>query len=126
MPFDPYIQKALLDWVTGAATPVQPTGLFLGFESGSPTSASSSAAPLFRNTVSFQAASTAGGGSASVSLSAIVTCSATANCTLFGWGLFASTSGGQRYMYGTLSATQTMLSGSAAFFGPANLIITLS
>jgi hypothetical protein len=127
MPFDPYIQKALLDWCTGAAAVTRPTARFFGFESGSPVFSADSAAPVFRSTASFQAASTiVGGASVSATMLAAISCSASTTCTVFGWGLYASTSGGSRLMYGTLTSTHSLLVGSQAGITAPNLIITLA
>lgn len=124
MPFDPYMQKALLDWCLGGATPTRPTNWFIGFETTSPTSVSDFAAPGSRATATFQSAST--GVSASASLKAALTCTMTAACTVIGWAVYNSSSGGQRLMYGTLTASQTCASGDAPAFVAANLKITLA
>jgi hypothetical protein len=128
MPFDPYIQKALLDWCTGAASVTRPTAWFLAFESGTPTYSGDSQAPLFRSTISFMPASTqAGGGSATVSNRLVVTCSpASSSCTVFGWAVWNLTSGGTRLAWGTLSANHSLLSGSGVAFAAANLKIILA
>lgn len=127
MPLDPYLAKALLDWSLGGATPTRPVARFIGFASGSPTTASDSPAPLTRRTATFSPAFSPGG---SAALSANCTASATANGTVFGWFLYDSGQNGTRLMFGTLTATQTIRSGSAAFFaagvGAGSLIITIS
>lgn len=124
MPFDLYIEKALLDWCTGAASVTRPTNRFLGFESGSPRYSSDSPAQVFRSTVSFQAANS--GVSASASLGQSVSASCSTTCTVFGWALFNSTSGGTRLVYGTLTATQTLRAGSQVAFRASNLVISLA
>ena len=124
MAFDAYMQKALLDWCFGGAAVSQPTGRFIGFASGSPTSVSDSAAPGYRATATFQAAST--GVSASVSLKAALTCTHTAACTIYAWNVYNSTSGGQRLAYGTITLSQSQASGDACAFTAVNLKITLA
>lgn len=127
MGVDPYLQKALLDWSTGAATPTRPVGQWLAFASGTPNTSGASLAPLTRATATFSPASSPVG---SVGLSAAVTCSATANGTVFGWNLFDAQSGGNRLVFGTLTASATIRSGSAAFFvagtGAGSLVISIS
>jgi hypothetical protein len=127
MPFDPYMEQALLNWCTGAGAATQPTGRFIGFETGSGQYSASSPAQMFRKTATFQAAST--GVSASVSLSAAVTCSpatVTNTQSVIGWALYNSTSAGSRLMYGSITATQTLQSNSGIAFTAPNLIITLA
>lgn len=127
MPFDSYLAKACLDWSLGGATPTRPVGRFLSFASGTPTTVNDSAAPITRVTATFSAAASPAG---SVGLSANVTCSATANCTVFYWNLYDANAAGNRLMYGSLTASQTIRSGSAAFFvagvGTGSLRITLA
>ena len=124
MPFDPFIEQALLNWCTGAAAVTRPSGWFIACESGVPNYSSDSLAPMSRGTLTFQAAST--GVSASVSLSAGAACSASAAATITGWAIFNSSSGGQRLMYGTLASSTGIHVGSGASFSPANLKITLA
>lgn len=126
MPVTPYLAKALLDWSLGGATPTRPVGRFIGFASGTPDTANDSAAPMFRITATFSAASSPIGTAA---LSAALTCSCTANCTVFYWNLYDGTTASTRLMFGTLTASKTIRSGSAAFFvsgtGAGGLKITL-
>jgi hypothetical protein len=127
MPLTPYLAKALLDWSLGGATPTQPAARFIGLASGTPDTANDSAAPMFRRTATFSSASSPIG---SAVLSAACTISATANCTVFYWNLFDGTTASTRLMFGSLTASHTIRSGSAAFFvagtGAGGLTITLS
>ena len=124
MPFSAYMEKALLDWSMGGATPTQPVGRFIGFATGTPTTAGASEGPLLRETATFQTASS--GVSASASLKAALTCTATAACTPNCWLLWDATSNGNLLAWGTLTATQTLLSADAIAFTAANLKITLA
>lgn len=126
-PGTPYIDKALLDWCTGAASVTRPVGRFVGLASGTPNYSSDSQAPIFRTTASFQAASTiAAAASASASMLAAVSLSCSTVCTVFGWNLYDNTSAGTRLMFGTLTASQTMRTGSNAIFSAASLKISLA
>lgn len=124
MPLDPYIEQALLNWCTGAAAVTRPTARFVNFESGSPQYSADSAAPVFRSTMSFAAAISAG--SASASNNGSVSCSASSVCTIYGWALYNSTSGGSRLVYGTLTASHSLRSGSQAGFAAGGLVITMA
>jgi hypothetical protein len=124
MPLSLYTQKALLDWCTGGAAVTRPAGLFVDFQSGTPTYSSVSAAPVFRNTITFGAAVT--GATASASNAAVVSCSASSSCTIFYWELNNSTSAGTRLAYGSLTASHSLLAGSQAGFAAGGLIITLA
>lgn len=126
MPFDTFIQKALLDWNTGAASVTRPTGRFVGLESGSARFSSDSPAQCFRTTALFAGAvSVAGSPFAQVTNSAAATLSCSAVCTVFGFAIYNSTSGGQRLMYGSLTATQTLRIGSHGVFAANTLRIFL-
>lgn len=124
MPFDNYIQKALLDWGTGAASVTRPTGLFVGFESGTAQYSSDSPAQVFRSSIGFGAASTGATGSVTNNIALSLSCST--NCTVFGWGVYASTSGGSRLAYGTLTASHTLRAGSFGGFAGGGLTVTLA
>jgi hypothetical protein len=128
MPLTPYLAKALLDWSLGGATPTRPVGRFIGFASGSPTTASDSAAALTRATATFSAANSPAG---SVVLAAPVTCSCTAAAQkVLYWNLYDGVTASTRLAYGTLTASALVSSGSAAFFvagtGAGSLTMTLS
>jgi hypothetical protein len=124
MPFDPYIEQALLNWCTGAAAVTRPSAWFLAMESGIPNYTSDSLAPMSRGTMTFQAAST--GVSASVSLKAGATCSATAAATITWWAMFNSSAGGQRLAYGQNGGSTGIHVGSGASISPASFKLTLA
>ena len=131
MPFDPYIQQALLNWSTGAQSVTRPTARFLRFQSGSPVysaTAGSSDAGCTCSTFSFAAASTCpGNGSATVSNAQILSlsCSA-AGQTIFGWAVYYSSQGGSRLAFGTLPNTSTLRTGSNGIFTAGALIISMA
>jgi hypothetical protein len=127
MPLTPFLAQALLDWSLGGATPTQPAARFIGLASGTSDTANGSPAPMFRRTATFSAAASPAG---SVVLAANATMSATADTTVFYWQLYDATSAGNRLMFGSLTASHTVRSGSAVFFvagaGAGSLTITLS
>jgi hypothetical protein len=113
MPVSAFLAKALLDWTLGGATPTRPTSVFLGLASGTPTTVSGSEGPFTRVSATFSAASSPIG---TCLLSAVATVLATANGTAFYWLLWDSAAGGDLLMYGPLTASQTLRSGSGGFF----------
>ncbi len=131
MPFDPYIQCAVINWTTGAGAAVRPSARFLRFQSGSPqfsATAGSSDAGCTCSTFSFAEASTCpGNGSATVSNAQILSlsCSA-AGQTVFGWAVYYSSQGGSRLAYGTLPNTSTLRVGSNGIFTAGALRITMA
>jgi hypothetical protein len=124
MPFDPYVEKALLNWCTGAAAVTRPVAWFIAMESGVPNYTSDSLAPMSRGTLSFQSAST--GVSASVSLKAGAACSASAAATITWWAIFNLSSGGTRLMYGANGGSTGIHVGSGASISPASFFLTLA
>ena len=128
MPLTPYLAKAILDWSLGGATPTRPAGQWIGFASGTPDTANDSAAALTRATATFSPAASPAG---SCVLSHAVTASCTAaGQTAFYWNLYDAQVAGNRLMFGSLTASHTVLSGSALFFvagaGAGGLTITVS
>lgn len=108
-----YLSKALLDWSLQGATPTRPTGLFLGWATATPNGSTDFAGPVVRRTLSMGAAlspSTDVGAATATNLAAF-TGTATAACTLVGWNLYESVTGGQRLFYGTLTAGISCASG---------------
>jgi hypothetical protein len=124
MPFDPYIEKALLDWTTGAAAVTAPSGRWIQWATASPTSQSPFDGPFSpRFTVTFAGANSPQG---SVTNLNAITGTATAAATAVGWNLYNSSVGGSRLAYGTLSAIVGCKSADNPAFGAGGLIITLS
>lgn len=111
MPFTQYAQKALLDWLTGAAAVSQPPGRWIQFATASPRSDSAFDGPFTsRQTVTFAGANSPQG---SVTNAAALTCGvATAAATPVGWNLYDRSVGGTRLAYGTLSASIGCKSGN--------------
>lgn len=131
MPFDPYIQQALLNWSTGAQAVVRPSARFFRWQSGSPqysATAGSSDAGCTCSTLSFAAASTCpGNGSATVSNAQILSLSCSvAGQTIFGWAVYYSSQGGSRLAYGTLPNTSTLQVASNGAITAGALRITMA
>jgi len=125
MSLDPYLAKGMLDWCLGGAAAPTISGRWIQWATGSPTTnAASDGAFSSRRSVTFAPANSPQG---SCTLSVAVTgatCSAAA--TVRGWNLYDASVGGNRLMYGTLTATLGCKSGSdAPAFGAGALKITL-
>ena len=124
MPFTGYIEKALLDWSTGAAAVTVPPGRWIQWATASPTSQSAFDGPFSpRMTVTFASANSPQG---SVTNLNAITGTATAAATAVGWNLYDSNVGGTRIAYGTLSASVGCKSADNPAFGAGGLVITLS
>lgn len=107
MPLDQYAQKALIDWVTGAAAVSQPTQRWVSFATASPRSDSAFDGPwsggaFGRATVTFAGANSPQG--SVTNLNAFSNITATAAATAVGWNLWDRSSGGTRLAYGTVTA----------------------
>ncbi len=123
MPIDPYYEKAMLDWCTGAAAATAPGGRWLQWATQSPTSQSSFDGPfLNRQTVTFAAANSPAGNATNLNA---ISGTATAIGTAVGWNIYESSAGGRRIAYGTLDATVGCASGNNISFRAGNLSITL-
>jgi hypothetical protein len=121
--FDPMLQKAVLDWMLGGATPTRPTTWWIDFATGTPNTSGGSSGPIPRKTVTFAAANSP---QMSATLVAAVTCTATAAATVVGWNLWGSSAGGTRIAFGSITSSQASASGGLFSFGAGALKITLT
>jgi len=122
--WDPFIEKALLDWVLQGATPTRPGKTYLQWATASPTSQSAFDGPFSpRMTVTFGAAASPAG---SVSNAAAFTGTATAAATAVGWNLYDASVAGNRLAYGTLTASVGCKSADNPAFAAGALIVTLA
>ena len=105
MPVTPYLAKAMLDWVTGAATPTRPGQRWISLATQSPTTASAfDGAFTSRASMQFAAANSPQMSVTNASTSLNTTLSASIAATAVGWNLYDSTAGGTRLLYGTVTA----------------------
>jgi len=104
MAFDPFIDKALLDWVLQGATPTRPGKTYLQFATASPTTQSAFDGPFTsRMTVTFGAAASPAG--SATNANAITGPVPTAAATCVGWNLYDASAAGTRLAFGTLTAS---------------------
>jgi hypothetical protein len=125
-----YLQKAMLDWVLGGATPTQPGSRLAALSQGIPTSVSASElSPLSaytRQTALFGAAASPAG---SASNTAAMTFGPFASSGVVqGLVIFDTTAftAGNQLWYGSLLTARTALSGDQLVVAAGALIITLS
>jgi len=103
MPFDPYIEKAIIDWITGAGSPTRPPGCWIQWATASPNETSAfDGAFTSRRTVTFAPANSPQG--SVTNLAAISGATPSAAATAVGWNIYDRSVGGTRLMYGTLTA----------------------
>lgn len=125
-----YMEKALLDWSLGGATPTRPTAWGLGLSLGSPTSISASEVAVgsgwTRQTIAFAAAASPAG-SASNSLAATFGAGLTA-AVFSGFDLFdtASSVSGNMLFNGLLATARTLGVGDSLVFAAGAITVTLS
>jgi len=129
MPFTTYAEKAILDWIGGAATPTRPGGRWLGMATGTPNDAGDSAVgtnTMSRVTCTFAAANSPQG--SMTNLNAMTLMANSSACTVFGFNIYDSQSSGSRIAYGTLTSTVSFRAGSGdqIAFAAGTLKITLS
>lgn len=126
MPFTPYMEKAVIDWITGAAAATRPGGRWIQWATASPTTASAfDGAFTSRVTVSFAPANSPQGSATNALACSGATCSAAA--TAVAWNIYESSVGGSRLAYGTLTASLGCKSATDnPAFGAGALKITLT
>jgi len=124
MAFDPFIDKALLDWVLQGATPTRPGKTYVQWATASPTTQSAFDGPFSpRMTVTFGAAASPAGTASNI---AAITGTATAAGTAVGWNLYDNTVGGNRLAFGTLTANVGCKSADNPAFAAGALRVTLA
>lgn len=123
MPFMQSIEKDMLDWMTGGATPTRPASRWISFATGSPTDAGASDGPFnSRVTCTFGAAIS----SLASNINTLQLATATAAATVVGWNLWNNSAGGVRLAYGTSTAAIGCKSGDNISIPGALLLIQLS
>lgn len=122
----PYLAKALLDWALNGATPTRPSQLWVQWATASPTTQSAFDGPFSsRRTATFAAANSPN--NSATLLAAVSGATASAAATVVGWNLYDASSGGNRLLFGTLSASLGCKSASDNPAFPAGgLVIVLS
>ena len=100
MALDPYMKKAVLDWMLGGAAVTRPIGHFINYATGTPNADGASNGPITsRKSILFAvAASPTGSATHSAAVSG-GTCSAIA--TVQGWNIYDAAVNGNRLLYGT-------------------------
>lgn len=128
--FSDFLEQKLLNHVFGSPAYSQPAGLFLALfttatddTSGSGTEVSGNA--YARQAIAFGSAASPAG---TISNSGVVTFP---TATPAGWGtitdfgIYDAVTGGNRLVYGTLTASQTIAAGNRLEFAAAALVISL-
>lgn len=124
MPLDPFYQANTLNWITGGATPVNPTGRWINLATGSPNQTGGSDGPFTsRQTMTFAAANSPQGSKTNLNAR---TFQATAACTVVGWNLYDSSVAGSRIAYGTFTASLGCASADTPNFAVGAVKITLA
>ena len=125
MPFHAFMEKPMLDWVTGAAAATRPGSRFISFATGSPNDAGASDGPFSpRVTCTFAAANSPQ--MSATNLNAMTLATATAAGTAIGWNLWDAAVNGNRLAYGTAIGNITCKSGDNISIAAGALKITLS
>lgn len=129
-----YMQKAMLDWSLGGATPTRPVGQFVGLATAAPSSLSNSSAEVatgsgyVRQSVAFGAAATPAS-SGSASNNAANTFGPFSSSQAIS-GLFisdtVSSGAGNMLYFGNLSTPRTPLPGDSLIIAAGALSITLA
>ena len=125
MPLHGAIQKALLDWVTGAAAASAPAGQWVSFATASPRSDSAFDGPWSpRASVTFAGANSPAG--SVTNLSSVRAVTATAAGTAVGWNLWDAAVAGNRIAFGTCTAAIGCKSGDNIVISAGLFKITLT
>ena len=125
MPLTDVYEKALLDWLTGAASVTRPSARWLSFATASPTSQSSFDGPFSpRATVTFAGANSPQG--SVTNLNAFSNITATAAGTAVGWNLWDASTGGTRIAYGTATIALGCKSADNIGIAGGAIVITLT
>lgn len=125
-----YLQKAMLDWVLGGATPTQPASRLAALSMGTPTTVSASElSPLSahtRQTALFGAAASPAGSASNTAAMTFGPFSSSG--VVQGLVIFDTTAftAGNMLWYGTLLTARTTLVGDTLVVAAGGLIITLS
>jgi hypothetical protein len=122
-----FMQKSLLDWALGGATPTRPTVRFAGLAIGAPTSISASeatAAGYTRQAVTFGAAVTTVSSATAINTAAF-TFTFSAAQTVAGIHIWNSSAAGSMLYYGALSASSVMASADTLAFASAALVVKI-
>jgi hypothetical protein len=118
-------EKLLLDWVLGGATPTRPATRWISFATASPNITSAFDGPIqSRMTVTFASANSPQ--MSVTNLNAVSNITATAACTVVGWSLWNSSSGGTRLAYGTATAAIGCKANDNIAIGAGAIKITLA
>lgn len=132
MPFTPLFAKTILDWTTGAAAASQPGGRFLSLATASPRSDSSFDGPYSagiggfgRATVTFAAANSPAMSATNLNAFSNLTATA-AGATVIGFNLWDASSGGNRLLWGTVTANIGVKSADNVGIAAGAIKITLS
>lgn len=128
-----YLQKAMLDWVLGGATPTQPAARFAALTYGTPFSTGGGAGTEYssnqgyaRQTALFSAAaSPAGSASNTAGMTFGPFSSSSAIQGLFIYDTLSIFSGNALW-YGTLLTARTVLPNDTLVIAPGQLLITLA
>lgn len=127
------MQKSLLDWMLGGATPTRPAGQFVGLSLSAPTSAASNevatGSGYARQSATFGAAVTTAGNVGSASNNNAMSFGPFSSSAVIN-GLFiadtVSSNAGTGLMFGNLSTVRTPLVGDTLVLAIGALSVTIS
>lgn len=127
-----YMEKAMLDWVMGGASPTQPTTRAVGLSLGAPTSVSGSewtGTGVTRQTITFGAAASPGG--SATNTAAVTFGPVTSAATVTGiqvWDTISGTTAnaGNMLWYGNLATVRTVASGDYLVLASGALTVSLA
>jgi hypothetical protein len=126
MPFTQYMNKAVLDFTLGGATPTRPGNRWVSWATGSPNEAGASDAGQINSRQSWDAAAANSPQGSVTNRSTGIGATATAACTIVGWNLWDASVGGTRLAYGTLSASVGVASANSVRIGVGSMKIVIS
>jgi hypothetical protein len=125
-----YLEKAMLDWVLGGATPTQPASRLAALSLGTPTSVSGSEvlpnSGYVRQSALFGAAASPAGSAsntAAMTFGPFSSSNAIQGLVIYDTSAFTA---GNMLWYGTLLTARTVLPGDTLVVAAGSLLITLS
>jgi hypothetical protein len=120
------MNKAVLDWVLGAATPTRPGARWVSWATGSPNDNGASDAGQLNSRHSWDAAAANSPQGSATNRSTGIAVTATAACTILGWNLWDASVAGTRLAYGTLAASVGIASANSVRIGVGSMKIIIS
>jgi len=122
-----YLERAVLDWVLGGATPTRPSTRYVALYTAAPSDSGGgtevTGGSYARQTATFAAASTSSGTSTATT-NATITWTNMPTATVTHVGIFDASTAGNLLYWGPLSASKSLTSGDNFAINSGNLTIT--